>query len=108
MNHPLKPRASGTADKNENDDLTFRRYNLRFYGNESRLVVQDNLSGGRRARKLATFAPGKSYEGCAAKLLISIKGHCNSHKSWPLSNAIFIVSILIKLVSVSDINLISF
>jgi len=58
-------------------------------------LAQDSLAAG--ARKLATFAPRKSYEGFVAKLLMRIKGHYNAHKLWPLSATIFMLSILPKL-----------
>nr|KAF7400050.1 hypothetical protein H0235_015787 [Vespula pensylvanica] len=52
-----------------------------------------SLSNDGRARKLATFAPRKSYEGFVAELLMNIKGHYNGDKLWPLSRAIFMLSI---------------
>jgi hypothetical protein len=52
--------ASGTADKTENHDPTYHRYNLRFYGNESRSLAQESLSSDGRARKLVTCASDKS------------------------------------------------
>lgn len=102
-------------DKSREDDYTFSGCNLRFSGKrtierekektvEFKLARQGkarqgkrdgkgSLSNDGRARKLATFAPRKSYEGFVAELLMNIKGHYNGDKLWPLSRAIFMLSI---------------